>query len=246
MTAESGSDLITEDEFDALLDELDAQKAKEPAAHNDADLITEEEFDALLDELDAQKAKEPAAHNDADLITEEEFDELLDELDAQKAKEPAADNDADLITEEEFDELLDVLEGQNAGQANAPAPSAGTKAIVGDYLNDLCVDADAAEPTATDSTLILPDDLCIASVGELHGVFVQAVRTPRDVRLDAGGVESIDTAGIQLLFSLVREIEAHGKRVTWSGTASIVPHAEALGLAESLGVRSPAGMDGAA
>jgi two-component system chemotaxis sensor kinase CheA len=68
--AAPGSDLITEDEFDALLDELhgpgkgpgtegDAAAAPPPAAAASpaapgGDLITEDEFEALLDELQSQ------------------------------------------------------------------------------------------------------------------------------------------------------------------------------------------------
>ena len=63
--AAAGSDLITEDEFDALLDELHgsgkgpgASKAPAPAPAPESkvggDLITEDEFEALLDELQSQ------------------------------------------------------------------------------------------------------------------------------------------------------------------------------------------------
>ena len=57
LTATTAGDLITEDEFDALLDKLQGQPASAPApAAGDPSLITEEEFDALLNNLDAQKA----------------------------------------------------------------------------------------------------------------------------------------------------------------------------------------------
>jgi two-component system chemotaxis sensor kinase CheA len=75
------SDEITEDEFDALLDKLDADKKKAKAS----DTISEDEFDALLDKLDAEKKQaKPAKSADKNLITEDEFDALLDKLDAEK------------------------------------------------------------------------------------------------------------------------------------------------------------------
>jgi len=110
--------------------------ATQPAA----DEITEEEFDALLDELhgkgkhggvptkteNTKSSKRAAAKPSADEITEEEFDALLDELhgkgkhgglpvhastsepDTKAAKVPAPDE----ITEEEFEALLDQLHGK--------------------------------------------------------------------------------------------------------------------------------------
>jgi len=106
----SGSDDITEDEFDALLDQLHgegkfgavsqqadvkAPEAKPATSKNDSEDISEDEFDALLDELHGkgkhsgvpQKAvekapatKSSASGKDAEDISEEEFDALLDEL----------------------------------------------------------------------------------------------------------------------------------------------------------------------
>lgn len=106
----SGSDDITEEEFDALLDQLHgegkfgavsqqaevkAPEAKPATSKNESEDISEEEFDALLDELHGkgkhsgvpQKAEEKApatksvaSGNDSEDISEEEFDALLDEL----------------------------------------------------------------------------------------------------------------------------------------------------------------------
>jgi two-component system chemotaxis sensor kinase CheA len=71
---ESGSDEITEDEFEALLDQLhgsaaaadttpEAEKSAAPAAAttSSSDEISEDEFEALLDELDARKKGQPPA-----------------------------------------------------------------------------------------------------------------------------------------------------------------------------------------
>ncbi len=109
-TPPSGDDDITEEEFEALLDQLHGPgkhtgvpsheatttDAKTPvsAAKPESDEITEEEFDALLDELHGKgkhggvpqnaastaAAESKKAPSDSDEITEEEFDALLDEL----------------------------------------------------------------------------------------------------------------------------------------------------------------------
>lgn len=104
----SGED-ITDDEFDALLDELQGkpQAATEPAAAQpaaDSDEISEEEFEALLDQLNdsgapAKAAEEPkqaapaaseaSAGSGSDEITDDEFEALLDDLQTKKT-EPSA------------------------------------------------------------------------------------------------------------------------------------------------------------
>ncbi len=83
----AASDLITEEEFDALLDKLEAKSAQAApsAAASDPDLITEEEFDALLINLKAQKSAEvesavQAQAGNPDLITDAEFEALLDDM----------------------------------------------------------------------------------------------------------------------------------------------------------------------
>ena len=102
------SDDITDDEFEALLDEL--QGDKKPAAQNKSkptsDLITDDEFEELLDELQGKQTEKnpateqadaaPQANKSGDDISEEEFEQLLDDIQAGKvstntiANQPAA------------------------------------------------------------------------------------------------------------------------------------------------------------
>ena len=93
LTAAPGGDDITEEEFEALLDELHGEgkfsaASKAAAAPQTGDDITDDEFEALLDELHGkgkhggvppeQAAGARAAGGDE--ITEDEFEALLDEL----------------------------------------------------------------------------------------------------------------------------------------------------------------------
>lgn len=77
------------DEFDMLLDEISPTSEPAEAAGSGDDLITEEEFEALLNDLHGEhgapglskSASEPApASVSQDLITEDEFEALLDDL----------------------------------------------------------------------------------------------------------------------------------------------------------------------
>ncbi|RLU00506.1 chemotaxis protein CheA [Ketobacter sp.] len=118
--ASGGSDEITEDEFEALLDQLhgkgkfSAAPAAEPAAPAAAatggsDEITDDEFESLLDELHG-KGKHggiPKASEDGD----------------EAAASGAAS--ADLISDDEFESLLDELHGKGKGPTTEKGATAG-------------------------------------------------------------------------------------------------------------------------
>lgn len=116
----TGSDIdeITEDEFEALLDELHGSgsptaKTSAPvsnpsdSAGNDED-ITDDEFEALLDQLHGEGKFEVAKPDTAKV-----------------AEKPATTSGSDEITDDEFEALLDQLHGSGKGPAvtTAAAPS---------------------------------------------------------------------------------------------------------------------------
>ncbi|WP_299774308.1 chemotaxis protein CheA [uncultured Pseudoteredinibacter sp.] len=127
--------------------------AEEPAKAATSDEITEEEFDALLDELDGAKAKPASGGNvdeiinsDNPEITDAEFEALLDGLHgaapnpsaeapgAAAASAPAASAapassaSGEEISEAEFDALLDNLHGKGQGPtAKAESAPAATE-----------------------------------------------------------------------------------------------------------------------
>lgn len=85
---ETVSEDISDDEFDAMLDEAASKKAK---AETSSDEITDEEFEALLDELhgkgqyseDAGEKPSAGSYEESkknDEITEDEFESLLDDI----------------------------------------------------------------------------------------------------------------------------------------------------------------------
>lgn len=96
---QSSPDDISEDEFDALLDELHGDAApgsktnKAVNSSSSSDDISEDEFEALLDELHGNAAPGAKAASsspaDSDDITEEEFEALLDELQGKKKPKPS-------------------------------------------------------------------------------------------------------------------------------------------------------------
>ncbi|MCB4435304.1 chemotaxis protein CheA [Alteromonas sp. McT4-15] len=143
-----GIDEITEDEFEALLDELHGSSAPGQSAPKAAA---------------PAKAAEPApsAGGDSDDITDEEFEALLDDLhgkgqfgsseDAAPASAPAptapvsASSDEE-ITDDEFEALLDQLHGSGQGptkQSSTPAEPVVDKAAT-EAINKAKSEAPAA------------------------------------------------------------------------------------------------------
>ena len=125
----SGSDEITDEEFESLLDALhgsggtpkaaEAEKAMEQATSGDE--ITDDEFEALLDELHGKGgAPRPVEPQPADPA----------EAPAPAASDtpPAASADSDEITDDEFEALLDEMHGKGKAptakaDAEKPAPA---------------------------------------------------------------------------------------------------------------------------
>ena len=143
-TAGADPDEITEDEFEALLDELHGKgrhggvPAAVPDQAGDPDEITEDEFEALLDELHgkgrhggvpAATGKTEPGPTAPDEITEDEFEALLDELHGKgrhggvPAAGTATTTDAPVQTRPEEKEKED-RQAAAASPAAAPAPAA--------------------------------------------------------------------------------------------------------------------------
>jgi len=146
-----------------------AEVAQAPAAESESGDITDNEFEQLLDSLNAVKAQAeapvvvpaPAPVSDAaasDEITDAEFESLLDQLHGKgqfavdavapapaAPAAPKAAGDSSDITDDEFEALLDQLHGKGnfavdaleSAIASVPATPAPTAAAVGgDLISD--------------------------------------------------------------------------------------------------------------
>jgi two-component system chemotaxis sensor kinase CheA len=99
----ASSDEMTDDEFEALLDELHGTGSPKTAAPvvdaPESNDISDDEFESLLDELHGQGAfssnvgqnSSPSSVSNSDEINDEEFEALLDEIHG-KGKSPVASN----------------------------------------------------------------------------------------------------------------------------------------------------------
>ncbi|VVN29399.1 hypothetical protein PS645_04747 [Pseudomonas fluorescens] len=147
-----------------------AEVAAEPVAESDSGDITDNEFEQLLDSLNAVKAQAeapavapapaPSGSAASDEITDDEFESLLDQLhgkgqfaiDAVTAPAapaapaaPKAAGDSSDITDDEFEALLDQLHGKGnfavdaleSAIASVPIPAAPKAAAAGgDLISD--------------------------------------------------------------------------------------------------------------
>lgn len=157
--AASGADEISDQEFDALLNELNgAEDAVETAVNEPSaaetpvsDDITDDEFEALLDELHgegqfsaAQAATSSAA--DSSSATQESNSVTA----AQESETPKA-TASDDITDEEFEALLDELHGNDAPGSTGAASTS------------------TAESSSSANDDLIDDDEFEALLDELHG-----------------------------------------------------------------------------
>lgn len=135
----SAQDMVAQ-EFDAMLDADELVAAASREASDGSDEISEQEFEDLLDALHgkggAPTIKAPAtavatATADNDDISEDEFENLLDELHGKgKFKAPAQEAgkqpDSSEISEDEFENLLDELHGKGKFDGSIAQAQAAT------------------------------------------------------------------------------------------------------------------------
>lgn len=84
--------------------------------------------------------------------------------------------------------------------------------------------------------LELPEDLLVEDLAsmalQLEAVLVDS---PEVIEIDASRLESVDTAGMQLLYAFARDAQGLGKTVRWHGvTPALREAAQVLGMASML------------
>ena len=81
--------------------------------------------------------------------------------------------------------------------------------------------------------------LSIEHVERLYSEMESALTSEADVELNAADVNYCDTAGLQLIVSLRRELQKTGHDIHWLGSSDILTEtAGYLGLCSSLGLSS--------
>ncbi len=149
-----------DDEFDAMLEASGVLANNEPA--KDSALITDDEFDAVLDQIHGKGKHKIVAEGaqiqtNSDLISEEEFDTVLDKLHGKGKHSSVLHNQTaaslqatadDLITDDEFEAALDQLHGQGKGPNVISAKKVSTE---NNNVSTLAHDTKEANQIATDN-----------------------------------------------------------------------------------------------
>lgn len=165
-------------EFDQLLDAIAPTPDSSVAAESaDSDIITDDEFEALLDQLHGSgysssgqadmplEADHSATSAGDDQITDDEFEALLDQLHgegkfnldssaeehdtpvAESNQQAAADSvDPTMISDDEFESLLDELHGKGKFQASVADVNASQADVVAEVESNQA--ASAPKPAA--------------------------------------------------------------------------------------------------
>ncbi len=150
-----GIDEITEDEFEALLDELhgsgapgqsapaksEPAKSPVPAASSDSDDITDEEFEALLDDL----------HGKGKFGGEEKAAAAPAPASATPSSSATSAGDEE-ITDDEFEALLDQLHGSGQGPTKQGAATTSPEPLVDKAATEAVQKAKQAAPAAPKAT----------------------------------------------------------------------------------------------
>jgi ABC-type transporter Mla MlaB component len=93
----------------------------------------------------------------------------------------------------------------------------------------------------TGSAFALASECTVADASALKSSLAKLLDDSGAVTLDIRAVQRIDTAGLQVITTFVRERESQGREVRWLGTAgALSTAAQLLGLSSILKLPTPA------
>lgn len=96
------------------------------------------------------------------------------------------------------------------------------------------------EHKTASSTFAVAAECTVADAGTLKSGLAKLLETSSVVTLDVSAVQRIDTAGLQILTTFVRERESQGRQVQWQGSApALALAAQLLGLRSLLQLPAP-------
>lgn len=115
-------------------------------------------------------------------------------------------------------------------------PAAGDGAAAVDPADDAQVAGAASDGTAV---LNLDSSLTVAEAAELKEILLAHVRSMTPLCIDASDVETIDTAGLQLIAALYKAAAAKGLQVTLQAPSDrFADAASRIGLGTLFGLRA--------
>ena len=99
------------------------------------------------------------------------------------------------------------------------------------------IDTKSEEKHSLETIIVCDHQVDIAKAGALRDVLLAALIDKKPVVLDAGDVERVDTAALQVLTAFFVDANAQNLKARWQNPSSaIINAASLLGLTDSLGL----------
>jgi anti-anti-sigma regulatory factor len=121
--------------------------------------------------------------------------------------------------------------------SKAKAPKAARTAVTQAQAASAAPPAVAATNKPGEARYLLPANMEIASLGQVHADLLQlSSDNDSPFTLDGANLSVIDAAGLQLLLSFVSTLNARGRKVSWDNySVQAYQLANELGVVEQLG-----------
>ncbi|WP_372738654.1 lipid asymmetry maintenance protein MlaB [Neptunomonas sp.] len=85
--------------------------------------------------------------------------------------------------------------------------------------------------------MVLPEQLTIIEIADCKAEFISQVNSSSVLELDISALKKIDSAGVQLLFSVKQALQEKGGDICWVGTSELlVSNAGWLGMCDALNI----------
>ncbi|MBE7373144.1 chemotaxis protein CheA [Pseudomonas lopnurensis] len=232
-----------DDEFEQLLDAIEAPASEAAEPGSASDEITDDEFESLLDQLHgkgqfsaspsaaAVVEAQPVAVPASDEITDDEFEALLDQLHGKGKFEPASaavaaaeptlesggSSTSDHITDDEFEALLDQLHGP--GKFEPASVSSGSAPVAEPAPVAPAKPAAAAAPTA--AVKPAPAKAAPAAPGKAAALSKPAAPAVAEkTSAEAETTVRVDTARLDEIMNMVGELVLVRNRLVRLGSNS--------------------------
>ncbi len=128
-----------------------------------------------------------------------------------------------------FDEESAIATAQSSTQASTDNEPQEEAAAYGFFADDPVESLSEVVPTeATDGTIDLGAELTIRSIAKRKAMIDLALATGQDIRIDISQLQKIDSAGVQMIYSLLQTLQQTSQVVYWVGSNSMINDASSL------------------
>ncbi len=157
------------------------------------------------------------------------------------AKEPSAAAQGPLADESPgygfFVDEPEVGSAKSTAETTTETVLEAASAAYGFFADESAELASAGSLTGTaDGTIDLGAELTIRSISASKTMIDQALATGKDIRIDISQLQKIDSAGVQMIYSLLQTLGKTTQAVTWVGSNTMLNDAAGLlGMAPVIG-----------